>query len=182
MMHITHNFAAAEAAGNDSLLGALGIDLRLLVLQIIAFAILVWVLGKFVYPILIRAIDKREQAIADSVKAANEAEQNAEKTQVEIEKLFKQAREESAAIVETAHKEAAVMVKDAEDKAKKRADQIVADARAQLDQDVLKARKALRDEATELVALATEKIVREKVDATKDKALITNALREAEAA
>lgn len=181
MMHMTHYFAAAEAeaAGNDSLFGALGIDWRMLVLQIVAFGVLVWVLGKFVYPHLIKAIDNREKAIADSVKAANEAEANAEKTQAEIEKLFGEARAEAASIVDTAHKEATNMVKDAEDKAKKRAEQIVADARAQLDQDILKARKALRDEATELVALATEKVVREKVDAKRDAALIAGALEEA---
>ena len=179
-MHLTPYFAATEAAEEASLFGALGIDWRMLVLQVIAFAVLVWFLGKFVYPHLIKAIDKREQAIADSVAAANEAEEKAEQTQAEIEKLFAEARAESTAIIETAHKEAATMVKDAEEKAKKRADQIVSDARAQLDQDVRKARLALREEATELVALATEKIVREKVDTKRDAALLASALKEAQ--
>lgn len=178
-MNITPLFAATEAAAEQSLFGALGIDWRMLLLQIVAFGVLVWFLGKFVFPYLIRAIDKREQAIADSVAAASEAEANAEKTQAEIEKLFEKARTESAAIVETAHKEATAMVKEAEDKSKKRADQIVSDARAQLDQDIIKARKSLRDEATELVALATEKIIREKMDASKDAKLISSAIEEA---
>jgi len=180
MINTLQIFAATEeAAGNDSLFGALGIDWRTLVLQVIAFGILVWILGKFVYPHLIGAIDRREKAIEESVAAANEAEAKAEETQKEVEKLFKDARAESAAIVDTAHKEAANMVKEAEDKAKKRADQIVQDARAQLDQDILKARAELRNETTELVALATEKIVREKVDPKKDKSLIETALKEA---
>ncbi len=178
-MHTIQFFAASEAAKNDSLFGALGIDWRTLILQIIAFSILVWILGKFVYPHLIGAIDKREKAIEESVAAAHEAEAKAEQTQKEVEQLFKKAREESAAIVDTAHKEAANMVKEAEAKAKKRAEQIVADARAQLDQDILKARAQLRDEATELVALATEKIIREKIDTKKDKTLIETALKEA---
>lgn len=181
-MQLHTYFAATETAEQDSLLGALGIDLRLLILQIVAFAVLVWVLGKFVYPHLIKAIDKREQAIADSVKAAHEAEENAEKTQADIEKLFAEARAESTAIVTTAHQEAANMVKDAEDRAKKRAEQIVADARQQLDQDILKARKSLREETTELVALATEKIIREKVDSKKDRELIAAAIKESDVA
>lgn len=168
---------ATETTGEEkSLFGALGIDWRQLVLQLIAFAFLVWILGKFVYPHLIKAIDSREQSIEDSVKAATEAESNAEKTQAQIEKLFSEARAEAAGVVDTAHREAAEMVKEAEERSKKRADQIVADARAQLDQDVLKARKTLRNEATELVALATEKIIREKVDTKRDAALIASAV------
>ena len=178
MMQLPTYFAAAQAAEQDSIFGALGIDWRLLILQIVAFAILVWLLGKFVYPHLINAIDKREQMINDSVKAAHEAEENAEKTQAEIEKLFAEARSESSAIVATAQQEAAALVKEAEDRSKKRADQIIADARQQLDQDVMKARKALRQETADLVALATEKIVREKVDSKKDQELIAAAIKE----
>lgn len=180
MIHTLQIFAATEeVVKDDSLFGALGIDWRTLVLQIIAFSILVWILGKFVYPKLIESIDKREKAIEESVAAANEAEAKAEETQKEVEKLFKQARQESTEIVDTAHKEAANMVKEAEDRAKKRAEQIVVDARAQLDQDILKARTTLRNETTELVALATEKIVREKVDPKRDKTLIETAIKEA---
>ncbi len=179
-MFILQTLASTGAEKNDTLMGALGIDTRLLILQIIAFGILLWVLRKFVYPYLVAAIDKREQAIEESVAAAHEAEAKAEETQKEVEKLFKQARKESTEIVETAHKEAASMVKEAEDKAKRRAEQIITDARAQLDQDIIKARTTLRNETTELVALATEKIIREKVDTKRDKALIDAAIKGAQ--
>lgn len=178
MMHLLTTFASETAEEESSLFGALGIDWRTLILQIIAFAIMVWVLGKFVYPHLIKAIDDREKSINESVKAAANAEANAEQTQVEIEKLFKEARIEAASVIETAHREAAVMVKEAEDKSKVRADQIIKDARAQLDQDISKARQSLRAEATELVALATEKIIKQKVDSKSDAALIASAIKE----
>jgi F-type H+-transporting ATPase subunit b len=176
MTQFIQTFASEVAGPEKSLFGALGIDWRMLLLQLIAFGIMVWVLGKFVYPHLIKAIDAREDAINESVKAAANAELNAEKTQAEIERLFKDARAEASSVIETAHREAAVMVKDAEDKATMRAEQIVKDARVQLDQDVVKARKALREEATELVALATEQIIRQKVDTKTDAALIAAAI------
>ncbi len=182
MVHITHYFAAPEVQAEESknLFAALGIDWRLLVLQLLAFAVLVWLLSKYVYPHLIGAIEKREKAIEESVAAAQAAEANAEKTQAEIDKLFSKARGDAAGIVETAHKEASAMVAEAEQKAKQRADQIVKDARAQLEQDIIKARKQLREETAELVAVATEKIVREKLDDRRDKELITAALQEAQ--
>lgn len=180
-MQFITNFAsetAGHAEAETGILVALGIDWRLLVLQVVAFAVLLWFLGKFVYPVLIRAIDKREAAIEDSVKAAKEAETKAEQSEAEVEKLLKQARKEAADIVDLAHKEAQQQVKDAEDRAKSRGDQIVAEAREQLGRDVTKARAELRADAADLVALATEKIVREKVDVKKDKALLEAALKE----
>lgn len=180
MPNLLYTFASTESAEkSDSLFGALGIDVRLLVLQLVAFGVLFWILKKFIYPHLVKAIDKREKAIAESVAAAQEAEAKAEKAEAEVEKQLKQARKESADIVDIAHKEAAAMVQEAETKAKQRADQIVSEARAQLEQDIVKARTQLRNETAELVALATEKIVREKVDAGRDKDLINTALKEA---
>ena len=54
----------------------------------------------------------------------------------------------------------------------------MADARAQLDLDVSKAREALRKDTVELVALATERVVGEKLDAAKDADLVKKALAE----
>lgn len=179
MQDILLTFAATEAAKDESLFGALGIDLRILILQIVAFAILVWLLGKYVYPLLLKAIDKREAAIADSVNAAAEAEAKAESSQAEIAQMLKDARKEAAEIVDIAHKDAAAQIKEAEDKAGKRAEQIIADARKQLDRDIVKAREQLKQDTAELVALATEKIIREKIDPKKDKQLIETALKEA---
>ena len=70
------------------------------------------------------------------------------------------------------------MITEAEDKAKARAEHVVKDARAQLDVDVRKAREALKKQTVELVALATEKIVKEKLDERKDASLIKDALQE----
>lgn len=181
MNELLTQFAATEtgAEAEKNLFEALGLDLRLLILQIVAFAILVWVLGKFVYPRLIGAIDAREKAIADSVAAAGEAEAKAEEAEANIEKLLERARVEAAEIVETAHKESAAMVAEAESKAKQRSEQIVTDAQKRLAQDVVKAREQLKRETIELVAVATETIVKTKVDGTKDKALIEAALKEA---
>ena len=48
-----------------------------------------------------------------------------------------------------------------------------------LKQDIEAARNELRHEAANLVALATEKVLREKVDSKADQALIATALEEA---
>lgn len=173
-------FASTEAAAESSpgLLEALGIDWKLFVAQGIAFLILVAVLGKFVYPSLMKAIDARRDQIEAGMKEAKEAEEALVKAEAKVAKLLTEARKEADDILARTQKEAAEVVAEAEGKAKTRAEQIVADARAQLDLDVAKAREALKKDTIELVALATERVVGEKLDERKDAELVKKALAE----
>jgi len=177
-MNYLTQFASTEGAAGGDIFTTLGIDWRLLILQIVAFVILVGLLGKFVYPWLMKNVDERQAKIEESVKAAEEAEKKAESAQEAIAKLLKDARAEAKDIVTTAKDEAAAMVADAEGKAKNRADKIVKDAHDQLSKDVIAARKALHNDTIELVAMATEKIVGKTVNEGVDKKIITEAVKE----
>jgi F-type H+-transporting ATPase subunit b len=169
--------ASAEAS-NPGLLQALGIDGKLLVEQAIAFLILVAILAKFVYPALIKAIDSRRDQIEAGMKEAKEAAEALTKAEAKVADMLADARKEADDIIARTQKESSAMITEAEEKAKIRAEQIVKDARAQLDTDVAKARQALKKDTIELVALATEKVVKEKLDAKKDAGLITEVLQE----
>ena len=174
------NFASEaghSATEKASALDTLGIDPKQLVAQIIAFGILVLILAKWVFPVLIRAIDERQARIEQSLNAAKEAEAKTAEAQEQIDKLLKDARRESADIVATAHKEATAMVEEAETRAQKKAEHIVSEAKTQLDAEVLKARTALAKETKALVADATEKIIGEKLTAASDEKLIEAALK-----
>ena len=127
---LTH-FATTETA-NGGIMGALGIDWKLLVMQLVAFLLLVWALNKWVFPIFFKIVDKRQALIDESNRAAVEASKHAETAQAETEKLLKQARSEAKDIVATAREEAAGVVSDAEEKSKQQAEYIVNDARDQL--------------------------------------------------
>lgn len=176
-----HNLIVASAESNPGLLQALGIDGKLLIEQAIAFLILVAILGKFVYPALIKAIDARRDQIEAGQKEAKQAEEALAEAETRVSDLLADARKEADDILARSQQEASAMVVDAEDKAKARAEQIVADARTQLDADVRKARAALKSETIQLVALATEKILSEKLDEKKDANLIKGALSQEKA-
>jgi len=160
------NFAT-EASGG--LLGALGIDLRLFVTQIVAFLVLLAILKKWVYPPMIRSIDKRQESIDITAKEAAEARK--------ADELLVSARKEADALIARSNDATATAIQSAEIKAKERAEQIVADARVTLDADLRKARALLKKEAVTLVAAATEQVIGEKVDASKDAKLIEKALQ-----
>ncbi|MDR1197253.1 MAG: F0F1 ATP synthase subunit B [Candidatus Nomurabacteria bacterium] len=156
---LTHFANAAElesASGN--FLDALGIDFQLLILQIIAFLILVFILAKFIYPQISAMLDRRDKVINDAIKAAKESEEKAAKSEAETAKILGTARKEAGEIVATAKKESVDIATRSEFEAKKKAEGIVRQTRDDLQSEVAAARHALRSEMLDLVAVSTEKV------------------------
>lgn len=178
-MQLLPTFFAATDAADEGIFGALGIDVPTLIFQIIAFLLLVVVLGKWVFPVFMAAVDRREARISESMKAADEARQAADNASEDVAAMLREARAEASEIVSTAKQEAAVMVQDAETKARNKAEAIAAASLEELDKEVLAAKKMLRDEALDLVALATEKVVSKTVSDGVDASLIKASLKEA---
>lgn len=170
-----HNLIIASTS-QPSLFEALGLNWKLLVEQGIAFLILVWILGKFVYPVLTKAIDTRRDQIEAGMKEAQASQEALANAEQKVADMIAEARKDADDLLARSHQEAGAVIADAEAKAKERAEQIVTDARAQLEADVAKARRALKSETVQLVAAATEHIVHEKIDGKKDAGLIEHAL------
>ncbi len=179
MEFLTLVAATAAEPEKAGLFEALGIDWKLLIVQTIAFLVLVAILGKFVYPALIRSIDARREAIETGLAEAKKSQEASEETEKRIEGLLADARKEADEIIARSQAESAGAVADAEAKAKQRAEQIIADARGQLEADVVKARAALRKDSLQLVAAATEKVIHSKLDADKDAELVETAIADA---
>lgn len=165
-----------EAAGG---LGALGINAKGFLFQLITFVMVMLLLKKYVFGKLVDTLEERRQAVIGSLEQAKQAAAELENAEEKIEKLLAEARQESADIVATAHKEAVALVDDAEAKATKKAEHIVHEAKGQLDQEILKARELLKKETKSLVAAATESIIRQKLTSAADEKLIEEALAEA---
>ena len=172
-------FAAAEA-GNADLFSSLGIDWRLLILQTIAFLILLVILRKWVYPPLVAMLDKREKDLRAADKAAKSARENADKTEKMTNELMRKARGEANEIVAAAREEAAKVVEEAGAKATAKSEAIVKQAQDEIAKEVEAARKALHNETLDLVAEATGKVLGEKVDAKADAKVIAAAVKEAQ--
>ena len=162
-----------------NLFSSLGIDWQTLILQIIAFAILVLVVAKFVVPILLKSVDARQEAVEASLKAAREAELQLSDASERAAEQLREARKEAAEIITSAKEEATAAIEGARDKAKADAERIVKDAHEQIERDIEHARMALRDETVTLVAKATETIARVKIDQKSDSRFIETALKEA---
>jgi F-type H+-transporting ATPase subunit b len=175
MMQSLSYLAATEAPSGD-LFSALGIDWQMLIFQGVAFLILVWLLGKFVFPILMKQVDERQSKIAEGTRAAEAAEQKATEAEAKIEAALKKARSEASDIVSTAKDEAVAMVEKAESQAKTRSERIVAEAQEDIAKDVLAARRVLEKETISLVKQAAGLAVSGLADNKLDTALVKKSI------
>lgn len=178
MQTITYVAVAAESA-DTSLLGSLGIDWKLIIFQIVAFGLLLWLLSKYVFPIIVKSIDDREAKIAEGQRLADEAVSRADAANEEIAAMMKSAKKEAAEIVSNAKEQTNQMIADSDKKAKERAERIVDSARDDITREVANAKKALLKESIELVALATEKVTSKAVSKSVDEKTISAAIKEA---
>jgi F-type H+-transporting ATPase subunit b len=169
--------AETESGGGiGSLFSALGINLQSLLVNLIAFLLIVWLLGKYVYPHLIKALDAKTAEFETATRLEKQAKAELEKAASEAGDLVKQARTEADKILATAKADSAAQQEAAAAKAQQQADRIVAEAREQLARDVNNARRELKTETAKLVAEATSAVLSEKLDGDADRKLITRSL------
>lgn len=177
-MNPIYFLAAEHAESSGGIFESLGIDGQMLLFQAIAFIILVALLGRYVFPVLLKAVDERQAKIEEGTKAAEQAEKKAEEAQAKIEATMKQARSEATDIVATAKDEATQMVEKAEKQARTRSERIVAEAHEDIQKDVLAARKVLEKDTVELVKKAAGLATMHVADDKLDTALIKKSVQE----
>ena len=169
--------SSPDTEATSSGIGALGLNWKAFIFQLITFAIVVWFLNKFVVKNLFKVIDARQKEIEAGLERSKKASLKLENAGANAEKILKEARAQAEDLIHTANNEAASLIKAVEEKAAKKSERIVSDARAQLNVEVEKARIALKKENAKLIAQATEKVISEKMDSAKDQQLISEALK-----
>ncbi len=135
-------------------------DVGLVFWSTVAFVVLLFVLGKFAWKPIMKAIDEREQGIEDALSKAEKMKAEITQMASENEALLQKAREERATMVKEAKETADKMVAEAKDKAKGEYDRIVADAQAAITQQKNAALTEVKNQVGALVIEVSEKILR----------------------
>ena len=81
--------------------------------QMVTFAFFVWFCMKFVWPVIIEAMEERQKKIADGLDAADRAMRDLELAQNKATDQMKEAKQEAAGIVDQANKRANQIVDEA---------------------------------------------------------------------
>jgi F-type H+-transporting ATPase subunit b len=169
---------AAESAEG---IGALGISLTSLIIQLVTFVLVYLVLRKWAFGPILRILQQRRETIENGVRLGEEMKLEKAKLDKAVAKELHDARVKADAIVADAETAARETVRTAEETAQNKAAIIVKEGKERGEQEVARARKALESELVGLISDATEAIIGEKVDAKKDAVLIDRALKESRA-
>ena len=170
--------AQVHAAEGGGAFDALGLDWKAFLFQLITFVLLLLILRKWAFPVLVKTLEDRRKAVEQSIDQAKHTEAAMKDAEAKIADMLREARDEAAALVAAGHKESASMIEEAEAKAAKRAEHIVSEAKAGMEHELEKARTALKQETAALVVEAAGAIIKEKVDPSKNAALISSALND----
>jgi len=171
-----------QFADSSSGIGALGIDGKAFVIQLITFLLAFWVLKRYAFGPIIKIMNERRATIERGVKLGEQMVKEKAELEAKVEQQLHEARQQADTIIAGAQDTARQTVREAEDKARDKAAIILTEADSRIAQDAARARQALEKEVVGLISEATEAIIDEKVDAKKDAALIDRALKERQTA
>jgi F-type H+-transporting ATPase subunit b len=132
--------------------------------EVIAFAIIIWVLAKYVVPPINKAMEDRQAAIRQQFAELDEAEADARKAEAEYKEQLNNAKHEAARIREEAREQGAQIVQDAREKASTEAERIIEHAHAQIEADRKAAFASLRRDVGSLATTLAGRIVGESMD------------------
>ncbi|MFA5961102.1 MAG: F0F1 ATP synthase subunit B [Parcubacteria group bacterium] len=161
----------------DELIKTFHIEVNLLVAQMVNFAIVLWVLYKFAYKPVLKTLNSRTNKIEKGLEDADAAGKKLEEIVEKEKAVMAKAKKEAQEIIKTAEDQAKANSMSIVLEARNQGEKLLVGAKSQIEQEKNKMLSEVKGEIANLVVLATEKIIGEKLDKEKDKELIEKAIR-----
>lgn len=174
--------AAAHEATEGGLLGTFGIDIKLFLAQLLNFAIVVFVLSKWVFKPLMKKMEERRMIVEEGLQKA-----------VQADEALKGAKESEAMIVREARNQAKEIVDEGKTRGEyekqtrlQKSSEIIAlqlkESKQQAVMMIEEERSQARSELAALIGAATEKVSKNAIDTKAHRKLIDEAITELEKA
>lgn len=159
-------------------LAKLGIDWKLLLAQAVNFLVLLWVLRRFAYRPMLEFLEKRTRRIEAGLRDAKRAEEKLRNIEEQEKDVLKKAKQEASDIVRRARETARETSEKLLTESRAEATRMLEDARAKLEGEAARMKEEVKSEIADLVLLATEKVLNEKLTAEKDAELVQKMVKE----
>ena len=160
----------------ELLLEKLGIELHILIAQIINFLVLLFILRRFLYRPLIKFLDKRKGIIEKGLNDAQKAKEELSKIQTVKEEKIIEGEKEADKIIEkskkTAEQKSGLILKEAQEKS----EGIIKEAKQMAEEEKKEAKQKLKEEIRDLVFLASSKILEKNIDPKENEKIINRQL------
>jgi len=159
------------------LLQALGLDIRILIAQLINFAVLLFVLWRFGYKPVLKFLDDRKDKIEQGVVDAKKAGEKLSAISAKEEEVMKKAKKEALNILAEAKKQGEENRKKIVTKAREEVGQIINEEKRKIQVEKSDTLKEIKRDIGGLVTQAVSKILGEKMDSAKDRNMIEKTVK-----
>lgn len=149
-----------------------------LIVQMLVFGVFVWFTMKFVWPPLVKAMEERQEKIADGLAAAERGRKELELAQHRVKDEIKHAKTQAAEILDKANRRAAQILEEAKANARQEAQQLAKVAQEHLAQEVNRAKDNLRKQVANLAVIGAEKILMREIDEQVNQKLLDQLVEE----
>lgn len=171
------NYVWTQFGVTSSGLGALGINFSSFLIQLATFILAILLLQRFAFKPIIKVLRDRRDLIEKGVQLGDQLIRQQTELDKKVSASLHEARRQADLIIARAEEIGQQSIQAAEIKAAEQAKIFLDEARKQIVQETSRARRRLESEIVELISVATEVIIDEKVDENKDARLIDRALR-----
>jgi len=136
-----------------------------LIIQMVVFAILIWFTMRFVWPIILGAMEERSRKIATGLAAAEKGQAELTQAKTNADAIIREARERAQQIVDQAQHRANDLIEQAKGTATAEGVRLVQAAHAQIELETTRARESLRKDVAKLAVSTASKLLEREIDA-----------------
>ena len=136
-----------------------------LIVQMLVFMTFVWVVMKFIWPIVLGAMNEREKKIAAGLAAAEQGQKDLSEAKSRADEVVKEARARAMAIESQAQTRANQIIEEARHAASLEGEKALAKAKSDIELESNRARDQLRGQVVSLAVAGAKRVLEREVDA-----------------
>ncbi|MCI0849540.1 MAG: F0F1 ATP synthase subunit B [Chloroflexi bacterium] len=156
----------------------LGVNLPVLIAQIVNFFLLLFVLRLVAYKPLMEMLDKRSQRIKEGLEAADQSKEQVAQAEQQVTDQLAEARQQGQALIAQAQEAASRIEEESHTRASREAEALLERARSAIQLERDQAIAELRREFAGITVSAAEKVINQSLDRQAHQRLIDEVLAE----
>ncbi len=165
---VAQEHGAASAGGG----GLMSLQINLMFWTLVIFLILFWMLRKYAFPPIFKAVEAREKALEDAIAGAKHDRDEAAKLLEEHRRQIENARGEAQRFIAEGRQVAEKMRTDLLEQARREQQEILERARREIEAERDRAIIELRREAVDLAIAGASKVIEQNLDNTANRRLV----------
>tara|TARA_B110000014_G_C20035867_1_gene538147 strand:+ start:610 stop:1080 length:471 start_codon:yes stop_codon:yes gene_type:complete len=135
-----------------------------LLIQMTVFAVVVLFSMKFIWPMIMEAIEERNKNISDGLAAAEKGQKQLSEAESEVTGLISEAKKQATTILDQANTRASSIVETAKTKGGEERDKIISTAQEEAEHELNKLKEDLKKDLASLAVAGAEKVLSREIN------------------